>query len=117
MRGLNIIGKILYTIMVIIVILILILAILQKTSDNKFSIGGIKIFAVITGSMIPVYDIGDILIVKDVLQHFAPILKFVILSKRSASKNLRIGKASAVESVRRSFDSFRKSSIFFSRSG
>mgnify|MGYP003461975624 CR=1 FL=1 len=55
MKVLNTIGKIIYRFMVIIVILMLIFAILQKTSDNKFSIGGIKIFAVITGSMIPVY--------------------------------------------------------------
>lgn len=53
--------------MVVIVILMFSFAIVQKTSDNKGSIGGIKIFTVITGSMIPVYDIGDILVVKEVL--------------------------------------------------
>ena len=48
-------------------IILIIFAVVQKTSDNRKSIGGIKIFTVITGSMIPVYDIGDILIVKEVL--------------------------------------------------
>ena len=48
-------------------IILIIFAVVQKTSDNRKSIGGIKIFTVITGSMIPVYDIGDILIVKEVI--------------------------------------------------
>ena len=52
--------------MVVIVILMFSFAIVQKTSDNRGSIGGIKIFTVITGSMIPVYDIGDILVVKEI---------------------------------------------------
>lgn len=60
------IWKIVQIVMVLIVILMFSFAIVQKTSDNRGSIGGIKIFTVITGSMIPVYDIGDILIVKEV---------------------------------------------------
>lgn len=60
------IKKIIYILMVIGVIVLLLFAIVQKTTNNKGSIGGIKIFTVITGSMIPVYNIGDILIVKDI---------------------------------------------------
>jgi len=60
------IGKILYKIFIYGIIFMLIWGILQKISDNKFSVGGIKIFSVITGSMIPVYNIGDIIIVKEV---------------------------------------------------
>ena len=63
---LNLIGKVIYRFMALIVVLMFIFAVLQKSSDNRFSIGGIKIFTVITGSMIPVYEIGDILIVKEV---------------------------------------------------
>lgn len=59
-------GKILYKIMISCIIFIMIWAVVQKVSNNKFSIGGIKIFTVITGSMIPVYNIGDIIIVKEV---------------------------------------------------
>lgn len=66
MKVFNIIRKIIYRLMVCIVILMLIFGIVQKVSNNRGSIGGIKIFAVITGSMIPVYNIGDIIIVKDV---------------------------------------------------
>lgn len=67
MKVLNTIGKIIYRLMVCTVILMLIFGIVQKASNNRFSICGIKIFAVITGSMIPVYNIGDIIIVKDVV--------------------------------------------------
>ena len=59
-------GKILYKIMIGCIIFIMIWAVLQRVSNNKFSICGIKIFTVITGSMIPVYNIGDILIVQEV---------------------------------------------------
>ena len=59
------IGKILYKIMIGFIIFIMIWAVLQKVSNNKFAICGIKIFTVITGSMIPVYNIGDIIIVKE----------------------------------------------------
>ena len=61
------IGKMIYIFLFVMLIILIIFAVVQKTSDNRKSIGGIKIFTVITGSMIPVYDIGDILIVKDVL--------------------------------------------------
>ena len=61
------IGKMIYIFLFVMLIILIIFAVVQKTSDNRKSIGGIKIFTVITGSMIPVYDIGDILIVKEVL--------------------------------------------------
>lgn len=62
----QIIWKVLHTLIVLGVILMFAFAVVQKSSNNRKSILGIKIFTVITGSMIPVYDIGDILIVKDV---------------------------------------------------
>lgn len=66
MKGIELIKKILYRIMVVCVILLMAFAIVQRTTNNRGSILGIKIFTVITGSMIPVYNIGDILIVKEV---------------------------------------------------
>lgn len=62
----DIFWNVIQIVMVLIVILVFSFAIVQKTSDNRGSIGGIKIFTVITGSMIPVYDIGDILVVREV---------------------------------------------------
>ena len=64
---LKLIWKIIYTLIICGVILIFIFAVVQGTSGNERSIGGIRIFSVITGSMIPVYNIGDILIVKEVI--------------------------------------------------
>jgi len=63
---LKLIGKILYVSMIVAVIILFIFGIVQRTSNNRNSIFGIKIFTVITGSMIPVYEIGDVLIVKEV---------------------------------------------------
>ena len=62
----NIFFNIIYRLIATAIILMFVFAIVQKSSDNRKSIFGIKIFTVITGSMIPVYDIGDILIVKEV---------------------------------------------------
>lgn len=59
------ISKITYTIMTMAIILMMMFAIVQRTTDSRGSICGIKIFTVVTGSMIPVYNIGDIIIVKD----------------------------------------------------
>lgn len=65
-KFLKCLGKMIYILLVVILIILVIFAVVQKSSNNRKSILGIKIFTVITGSMIPVYDIGDILIVKDV---------------------------------------------------
>lgn len=38
--------------------------VVQKVSDNKASLGGYRIFTVISGSMVPKYAVGDIVVVK-----------------------------------------------------
>ena len=65
-KSISFIWKTIKTVSILSIILMCVFAVVQKTSDNRGSIGGIKIFTVVTGSMIPVYNIGDILIVKDV---------------------------------------------------
>lgn len=60
------IKKVLYVLMVMLLVIMISFAVVQKTSNNEKGIGGIKIFTVISWSMIPVYDIGDVLIVKEV---------------------------------------------------
>lgn len=52
--------------MVLCLVVLLAFAIVQRTSNNENGICGFKIFNVISGSMIPVYEIGDIIIVKEV---------------------------------------------------
>ncbi len=63
---LKIISKIVYTIIFIIVLILLLMVILQRTSNNEITIGGYRIFVVATGSMVPEYDVGDVLLSKEV---------------------------------------------------
>lgn len=65
-KALKIIGNILYALLVILVLFILIVVILQRVSNNTLSLGGFKIFNIVTGSMEPKYHVGDILISKEI---------------------------------------------------
>lgn len=63
---LKIISNIIYVIVFIIILLMLIIVILQRTSNNEVTIGGYRIFVVATGSMVPKYQVGDVLISKEI---------------------------------------------------
>lgn len=63
-KALKIIGNILYYLLVIFIVLILLVVILQRVTKNNASIGGIRIFNIVTESMVPKYKVGDILISK-----------------------------------------------------
>ena len=63
-KALKIIGNILYYILVVFIVLILLVVILQRVTKNNASIGGIRIFNIVTESMVPEYKVGDILISK-----------------------------------------------------
>ncbi len=63
-KSLKIIGNILYYLLVIFIVLILLVVILQRVTKNNASIGGIRIFNIVTESMVPEYKVGDILISK-----------------------------------------------------
>ena len=65
-KVLKIIGNILYVLLFIIVLLMLVVVILQRVSDNSISLGGYRLFTVATGSMEPEYNVGDILLSKQV---------------------------------------------------
>lgn len=65
-KKLKLIGDIAYVLLFIIVVLMLVVVILQRTSNNSISIGGYRMFSVATGSMIPVYNVGDVLVAKEV---------------------------------------------------
>ena len=62
----KIIGNIIYTICFLLVLSILIVVCIQRFSNNNITIGGMRIFSVVTGSMIPKYEIGDIIISKEI---------------------------------------------------
>ena len=65
-KVLKIIGNILYTLMIVLVILMLGIVVMQRTTNNNITIGGFRLFSVATGSMVPVYEVGDILISKEI---------------------------------------------------
>lgn len=65
-KFLSFLGNFIYTIMVILVILILLVVALQRFSNNTITIGGIRIFNILTGSMEPEYKVGDILVTKEI---------------------------------------------------
>ena len=65
-KALKIIGNIIHYILLALVILILAVVILQRVSKNNASIGGIRIFNIVTESMFPEYQIGDVLISKKI---------------------------------------------------
>ena len=65
-KVLKIIGDIIYTIIFIFVLFILLIAILQRTTNNEITLFGYRIFVVATGSMVPQYNVGDVLISKEV---------------------------------------------------
>ena len=52
------------TIITLVLILMLAVILVQRFSSNNFSIGGIRVFTIISNSMVPDYEIGDILILK-----------------------------------------------------
>lgn len=62
----KIVLKILYQILVIICLIVAAVIILQKVTASNKSIAGYRIFRVITGSMEPEYDIGQVVISKEV---------------------------------------------------
>ena len=63
---LKIIKIILNIVIVIFVLLFLLVVCLQRFSDNKLSLFNYRMFTVVSGSMEPEYNIGDVLIAKDV---------------------------------------------------
>lgn len=65
-KVLKFIGNALYTLMFVLVVLMLIVVIMQRVTNNNITIGGIRMFSVATGSMVPVYNVGDILISREV---------------------------------------------------
>ena len=58
--------KIIKLFVLVILVVFIILVVLQRFSDNRISFFNYRMFTVISGSMRPKYDIGDVLISKEV---------------------------------------------------
>lgn len=61
-KFLSILVNVLKAIAVVLLVMILFIIVVQKVSNNKLSIFGYRVYNVISGSMMPEYNIGDILI-------------------------------------------------------
>lgn len=62
----KIILKIAYQILIVICVILTIIIVLQKATNSNKTIFGYRIFRVVTGSMEPEYDIGEVVICKEV---------------------------------------------------
>lgn len=62
---LSILPKLLYNILIVLCVILIAIIVLQRLTDSNRSIKGYKIFKVVSGSMIPKYDIGEVVICKD----------------------------------------------------
>ena len=62
----KIILKILYQLIVILCLLLAAIIIMQRITDSNRSIAGYRMFRVITGSMEPEYDVGEVVISKEI---------------------------------------------------
>lgn len=63
---LKLINNIVYVILFLIVASVLFVVILQRASNNAIVLGGVRVFNIISESMIPKYNIGDVLVVKSI---------------------------------------------------
>ena len=63
---LKLINNIVYLILFLIVASVLFVVILQRASNNAIALGGVRVFNIISESMIPKYNIGDVLVVKSI---------------------------------------------------
>ena len=63
---LKIVLKILYQILIILCILLILVILMQKISDSNKSLLGYRLFRVVTGSMEPEYDIGVVVLSKEI---------------------------------------------------
>lgn len=62
----KIILKIAYQILIVMCVILTIIIVMQKVSNSNRTILGYRIFRVITGSMEPEYDIGEVVICKEI---------------------------------------------------
>ena len=65
-KVLKFIGNAIYSLMFVLVALMLVVVVMQRVTNNNITVGGIRIFSVATGSMVPVYEVGDILVSREI---------------------------------------------------
>lgn len=61
-KALNILFMAVKAVTALVIILIVSVIFIQRVSNNKVTLGGYSVFTVVTGSMIPVYEVGDMIL-------------------------------------------------------
>lgn len=57
--------KILYDILIVFCVLLILVVVWQVVTDNNESIGGYRLFRIISGSMVPEYNVDEVVVCKD----------------------------------------------------
>jgi signal peptidase len=65
-KAISIILNVLYYIVFLFLVLLLLIVFVQRISNNEFAFGGVRIYNIATQSMASKYDIGDVILAKDV---------------------------------------------------
>ena len=65
-KFLRFLGGFIKTIIWIFLAIVLFVILLQRFTNNNITLGGLRVFNIVSGSMEPDYDIGDVIVVKDV---------------------------------------------------
>ena len=89
-KALKLIGNILYILLFVIIVLMLVVVILQRVSDTSISLGGYRLFTVATGSMEPKYEVGDILISKEINQNDIKVGDDIVYRGKEGSFNGKV---------------------------
>lgn len=58
--------KIFYNLLIVLCVLLILVILLQRITDSSGSLAGYRIFRVVTGSMIPQYDVGEVVVCKEI---------------------------------------------------
>ena len=77
-------------IITIFIILIMSVIIIQKVSNNNLSLGGYRLFTIVTGSMEPKYKVGDMVLAKEVKAKDIEVLDDVVYNGKEDDFNGKI---------------------------
>lgn len=58
----RIIMAVIRTLITVFLLMLICIIFIQRISNNNFAIGGIRVFTIVTGSMMPEYEVGDMII-------------------------------------------------------
>lgn len=87
----KVLWKIIKGLLTVVLILILLVVLFQKITNSKITLGNIYIFQVATSSMVPEYQVGDVIVVKkEEVKNIEIGDDITYLGKASSVKDLRI---------------------------